>query len=332
MRAAVVESRNQPPVMRDIPIPTIGPKDALVKMQACGICFTDFRVMGGGIGRGFPLVLGHEPVGVVQDVGSEVRGVRPGDRVGVHALFTCGACSYCREDKEEACETRQLAGAALPGGYAEFMRAPADHLIPLPSSLDFAHAAPFFCAGLTVYNAMKYGSLQPEQRVAVIGIGGLGHMAVSIARAMGAEVVAVTSSPDKAADAKKLGARHVTGGPRTADDLRDLGGVHLILDTSGSWDALQPVLPGLRTQGAVVLVAGAGPDAKPPIPPGMLGAKQMRLIGSFYGSRTDMRELLAMAEQHHIRPMVETFPLEQAAHAQETVRTNRVRFRAVLTL
>ncbi|MBM3945823.1 MAG: zinc-binding dehydrogenase [SAR202 cluster bacterium] len=332
MRAALVEAANQPPVVRTIPTPTIAAGDALVKMHACGICFTDLRIMSGGIFRSFPIVLGHEPVGIVQEVGRGVSGVRPGDRVGVHALFTCGTCSYCVEDQEESCDTRQLAGGAVYGGYAEYMRAPADHLIPLPAGLSFAEAAPFFCAGLTVYAGMKNGGLRPGHRIAVIGIGGLGHMAIPIARALGAEVVAVTSSPDKAETARALGAQHVTSGKQVGDDLRDLGGVHVALDTSGSWSAVQSVLPGLRMQSALVLLAGTGQGTEPPVPTSMIGGKQMRVQGSFYGSRTDVRELLALAEGHHIRPLVERFPLEQVAQAQEKVRSNQVRFRAVLTL
>ncbi len=332
MRAALVEAANRTPVVKDIPIPEIGPRDALIKMQACGVCFTDLRIVEGGAGRTVPLVLGHEPVGVVHEVGSAVTGVRRGDRVGVHALFTCGTCSYCAEGQEEACDTRQLAGSTIYGGYAEYMRVPADHLIPLPAALDFAHAAPFFCAGLTVYAGMKNGGLRAGQRVAIIGIGGLGHMAIPIARAMGAEVVAVTSSPDKAPDARTLGAQHVASGKQAGDELRDLGGVHMVVDTSGSWQAVQSVLPGLRMQSALVLLAGSGGWSEPPVPTSMIGGKQMRVQGSFFGSRTDLRELLTLAERDHIRPVIETFPLANVEQAHAKVRSNQIRFRAVLTL
>jgi propanol-preferring alcohol dehydrogenase len=328
MRAAVAEAAGQPLVVKDIPAPKVGPNDLLLKIQACGVCATDLKVLARG--RSEPLVPGHEPVGVVHEVGSAVTAFRPGDRVGAHAFFACGNCTYCAEGEEEACESGQLAGAAVNGGYAEYMRLPAAHAIPLPDGLDFAQAAPFFCAGLTVYSGLKNGRLQPGQRVAIIGVGGLGHLAIPIARAMGAEVIAVTSTPDKAEAARALGAHHVTGGEGAGDDLLKWGGVHLALNTADAAQPLRQVLPGMRKQSTLVLATSTMGDQLP-IPSSMFSSRQLRVVASFFGSRKDMRELLALAQEHGIRPMTETYPLAEVNAVHARLRSNQVRFRAVLT-
>ena len=333
MRAAVAETPGQPLVVREVSKPSFGENDLLLKIEACGVCATDLKVVAGELGLDpTPLIPGHEPVGVVQEVGSRVTNVQQGDRIAVHVLFTCGTCIYCEVGEEEACVTgvSRLAGVAIDGGYAEYMRLPADHAISLPDDLGFVDAAPLMCAGLTTYAGLKNGGLRPGQRVGVIGVGGLGHLAIPIARAMGVEVIAITSSPDKAAAARELGAHHVTGGDRTGDDLLQWGGLHLALNTADASRPLQQVLPGILRQSTLVL-ASAAVGEQLPIPARMFTRLQLRVVGSFFGSRADLRELLDLAQLHRIRPVTETFALAQVNQAHERLRSNQVRFRAVLT-
>jgi D-arabinose 1-dehydrogenase-like Zn-dependent alcohol dehydrogenase len=216
------------------------------------------------------------------------------------------------------------------GGYAEYLRLPADHAIPLPEGISFAEAAPFFCAGLTSYAGLKNGNLRPGQRVAVIGLGGLGHLAIAIAKAMGAEVYAVTSSPDKSALAAELGATFVGDPATVARTLAQRGGAHVVLQTANSLAPLAQLLGGIAKQGTIVLAAADG-DALP-IPPRAFTGLQLRIVGSFFGSRQDVREVLALAAEHGIKPIIERFPLDAVNIAHARMRLNKVRFRAVLEI
>ncbi len=330
MLAAVADTPGAPLTVREMPDPQIGPDDILMKVEACGICFTDLRIVD-AIGKPFmPLVPGHEPVGVVSAVGANVTEFAPGDRIGAHALFTCGKCEMCLAGEEEACAEGfgTLAGLAHGGGYGQFMRLPADHAIRLPDSLGFAEAAPFFCAGLTTYAALKNGGLKPGQRVAILGIGGLGHMGISIAKAMGAEVYAVTGSPGKQDLALELGATMAGDAATIVAELQRLGGAHVALHTANGLGPVGEILPAMAKQGAIVLTSGGG-DALP-IPPGMFTGLQLRVIGSFYGSRQDLREVLELADKHNIRPIIETYALSEVNAAHDRLRAGDVRYRGVL--
>ena len=330
MRAAVAEALKAPLLLRDRPVPVAGAGEVVIQVKACGVCFTDLRVIDALGAAALPLVPGHEAVGVVAQVGDGVSHLSIGDRVGAHALFTCGDCRYCRAGEEEACILgfTRLSGLAFDGGYAEYLKLPADHAVPLPDALSFPEAAPFFCAGLTSYAGLKNGRLEPGQRVAVIGIGGLGHLAVQIARAMGAEVYAVTSSPDKMALARDLGATFAGDVSMVASELAAQGGAHVVLQTANSLAPLSKMLGGIAKQGTIVLAAADG-DALP-IPPGVFTGLQLRVVGSFFGSRQDVRELLSLAATHNIRPIIERFRLDEVNVAHDRMRRNDVRFRAVL--
>lgn len=332
MRAAVIEQLGTALVAKDIDRPAIGPRDILLQVKACGICYTDLRVIDMLGGPALPLIPGHEAVGIVAAVGAEVTEVKPGDRVGAHAHFTCGKCVYCGSGEEEACTTgfSRLAGVSVDGGYAEYMRVPASHAIPLPSTLTFAEAAPFFCAGLTVYAALKNGNLRPGQRAAIIGIGGLGHLAIPIARAMGAEVYAVTGSPDKATFALERGAVFAGSVAEVAAELGRQGGAHLLLNTANTLAVVGELATSVATQGSIVLASADGDTL--PIPPRLFTGRQLRVIGSFFGSRQDVRDVLTLAAQHGIRPIVETYPLAEVNIAHARLRANKVRYRAVLDL
>lgn len=330
MRAAIAEQPGQPVVIRDVEVPAPGPGEILLHVKACGVCFTDLRIVDVIGGPLMPLIPGHEPVGVVAALGEGVESVSVGDRVGAHALFTCGECPLCLAGEEEACVRgpAALAGLGRKGGYAEFMTLPADHAIPIPAELEFVDAAPFFCAGLTTYAGLKNGGIETGQRVVVLGIGGLGHLAIPIARAMGAEVYAVTGTPAKEQEARELGAVFAGDSASVVEALKRAGGAHLALNTANALDPVAAILPGMAKQGAIVLTAADGDSF--PFPPGAMIQGQLRLIGSFYGSRQDMREVLQLAATHAIRPCVERYPLDEVALVHERLRANSVRYRAVL--
>ncbi|HJM76378.1 MAG TPA: alcohol dehydrogenase catalytic domain-containing protein [Dehalococcoidia bacterium] len=331
MRAAVWERPGEPLALRDRPIPEIGPNDVLVEVKASGVCFTDLRVIDGRP-EGDAFVPGHESVGVIAAVGAEAGDqLRPGARVAVHPQFACGECSYCEAGEDEACVlgTSRFAGLSIDGGYAQFLRVPADRTVPLPDALDFADAAPFCCAGITVYAALRNGGIEPGQRVAVIGIGGLGHLAISIAAVLGAEVYAVTNSPDKVEVARERGAVWAGDAAAAAEELAGRGGANIVLNTANVLDPVGTLLPGIARQGAIVLAAADGDVL--PVPPGMFIGLQLRVIGSFFGSRDDLRDVLELAVRHEIRPQIETHQLDEVNAVHARLRANEIRFRAVLT-
>ena len=205
MRAAVLERPQTPLVLQEVAIPEVGPREALVRVRACGVCHTDLHLAEGlfkAFGYDpFPLIPGHEIAGVVEAWGAEVTGLRQGDRVAVYWWHSCGRCRCCLAGEEESCleglAKMQATGLTRHGGYAPWVCVPADCLVPLPAEMDFAAAAPFGCAGLTVYAGLVNAGLKAGRRVAMLGLGGLGHLGLQIARAMGAEVVALTSSESK---------------------------------------------------------------------------------------------------------------------------------------
>ncbi len=203
--------------------------------------------------------------------------------------------------------------------------------MPLPDAMEFVDAAPFLCAGLTIYGGLKNAALRPGQRVAILGVGGLGHMAIPVAKAMGAEVIAITATESKQAAAKKLGADHTicASGAEAGKKLLEMGGADVVLSTTVNTEAINGAIQGLLPQGAMVLI-GLTTDSLPVIPLVMLIGEQ-RLIGSLAGSRSDFQELIQLAAQHNIRPTTETYALDDVNKAHERLREGKVRYRAVLT-
>lgn len=338
MKAVVLEGPQQKLVIKDVPVPIVAANEVLIRVQACGVCHTDLHLADGmftvfGVNT-FPLIPGHEITGFVDGVGAGVSHVKPGDRVGVYFLNGCGYCSYCMAGEDENCATLwsgdRLTGMSLNGGYAEYVKAPAGSVMRLPDELSFIDAAPLFCGGLTMYGGLKHADFHPGQRVAVLGIGGLGHLGLQIARAMGAEVIAVTSTEDKRPLAHQLGAHHVVIGSNgdIGPQLQALGGADVVLSTTLDTPVIAGGMQGLAIHGALVLM-GITTEALTIIP-GVLAAVQHRIIGSIVGSRGDMLEILQLAAKHNIRPLTECYPLEKANEVHERLRTNQVRFRAVL--
>lgn len=332
MRAALFERSGEPLRIGNIVTPEPAVDEVLVEVKAAGVCFTDLRLIdGGNRGDSGAIVPGHEVVGVVSNVGANVDAFVEGDRVAVHALFSCGQCAPCLAGEEEACDLgfSRLAGFGFDGGYAESIAAPASHVVALPDELGFEEAAPFCCAGLTVYAALKNGGIESGVRAAIVGIGGLGHLAISIAAALGAEVYAVTGSPDKVALALDRGAVWAGSAAEAAPVLAQRGGAQLVLHTANDIAPIAELLPGVAKQASIVLAAADGESSA--IPLGMLVGAQLRLIGSFFGSTSDLRDVLQLAAQHDLRPQIEVYPLDEVNEVHRRLRANEVRFRAVLT-
>lgn len=338
MRAALLERPQTPLVLREVPRPEVGPREVLVRVRACGVCHTDLHLADGLVQTlgydPFPLIPGHEIAGEVESWGSDVAGWQRGDRVAVYWWHSCGRCACCLGGEEESCldglAQMQATGLTRHGGYAPWVSVPADRLVLLPPEIEFAAAAPFGCAGLTVYAALRNAGLRPGRRVAILGLGGLGHLGLQIARAMGAEVVAVTSSEAKQELASQLGAHHVllATGRELGTRLQSLGGVDVALSTTMDFQTIRDALDGLVPQGTLVLAALTA--GRLPLDPRRFVLAQQRVMGSFLGSRLELQELLHLAALHGIRPLVERYPLDQVHDVFARLRENKVQFRAVL--
>lgn len=281
----------------------------------------------------FPRILGHEVAGEVTAVGPGVCKSMIGMHVGVPWTYSaCGQCQQCLRGEEVLCEDVKVTGINVNGGYAEFMVAPAAFVIPLPDELDFVEAAPLLCPGVTTYKALKVGGIEPGKKVAIVGIGGLGHLALQFARYMGAEVIAVTGSPDKEHLARELGAHYTVNSTERnlIRELRFLGGADLIVTTISDPREIERCIYGLAPDGTLVL-AGV-PRGPLSIPPEVLINGRRRIMASPSGSRYDFRDLLNFCVLHNVRSLAESFPLEHAAESHRRIRENKPRFRDILVI
>jgi alcohol dehydrogenase len=327
MKASIVPGPNQKWEIKDLPKPEPGPNQVLIKMHASGICYTDVHQTKGEIPGPFPRTLGHEPVGEIVAVGVGVRGRKVGDRVGVPWLqASCMHCEWCLRGKPMFCPEQIGTAVNAPGGHAEFMVAFGDTTVPLPEKLSYEQAAPIFCAGYTVYSGLRWADPVPHETVAVIGIGGLGHLALQYAKASGFKTIAISHSPDKEALAKQLGADEVV---KNGAALAKLGGADVILGTSNSVDAMADSIQGLRPDGRFVLM---GFEAKAlPVSPADLIMKRIRVIGSQQNRRDFLYEALDFVAQGKVKVMTETYPFDKLHQAYDRVEQGKARFRAVLT-
>jgi propanol-preferring alcohol dehydrogenase len=338
VRAAIVREFKQALQLEEIPVPVPAPDEVLVQVEACGVCHSDLHLADGDWPQlakiiKKPLILGHEVVGRVVERGSAVTWPEPGDRVGVPWIhWTCGKCELCQEGRENLCLAQMITGATVDGGYAEFLKAKASHVVELHEALDSTEAAPLFCAGVTVYRAIKNAGISSGHRVAVFGIGGLGHLAVQIAVQRGARVIAVDIASEKLDLALSLGAEKAVDAA-TADvrkEFRALGGVHFALVTSAAKAAYDSALASLRRGGTLVVVGvPAEPLSIPVI--AMVGA-ETRILSSSVGTREDLRETLALAAAGKIRCRVEARPLDQINQVFDTMRRGTIFGRIVLKM
>ncbi len=337
MKAAVLHEFKKPLALEDVSRPAPEANDLLIQLEACGVCHSDLHVADGdwpqfsGITK-IPLILGHEIAGRVAEKGSAVREFQFGDRVGVPWIYwTCGECEFCREGNENLCAKQKITGVTVDGGFAEFVRAPATHVVRIPDGLSAVDAAPLFCAGVTVYRALKQAKISPAQRLAIFGIGGLGHLAVQIGREMGAEITAIDISEEKLQLAETLGAVNSLNAASTnvAKALRAKGGVHVALVTSAAKAAYDTAFACVRPTGT--LLAVGLPAENICFPPILMAAKEVRIQASAVGTRQDLREVLAMASQGKIRCHVATRPLSEANLVLDQLRQGQVSGRMVLT-
>jgi alcohol dehydrogenase len=328
MKAAVVPKVNGKWELKEIPMPEPGPNQVLIQMHASGICYTDVHQTRGALPGPFPRVLGHEPVGEIVKLGAGVRTRKIGDRVGVPWVQTsCGRCEWCARGKPMFCDKAVSTGVELAGGHAEYMVAYADATALLPDGLSYEQAAPIFCAGYTVWSGLRWAQPQPDERIAVLGIGGLGHLAVQYAKATGFFTIAVSHSPGKDKLIRQLGADEIV---RDGAGLARVGGADVVLSTSNSVDAMADSIKGLRPDGRLVTM---GLDPKPlRISIGDLIMKRIKIVGSQQNDRQFLHEALEIAARGKVRVYAETFPLPEIGKAYERVEKGQVRFRAVIRI
>ncbi len=338
MKAAVLNEIGRPLEIQDVARPEPGAGEVLVRVKACGVCHSDLHVALGEwdllkpITR-VPLILGHEIAGTVETVGEGVDSLAPGDYVGIPWLhWTCGVCEYCQAGRETLCGKQKITGVTVNGGFADYVKAPASHTVKLPESLSPTDAAPLLCAGLTVYRAIKDSGVQAGQRLAVFGIGGLGHVAIQIAKAMGVQVCAVDLSAEKLTLASECGADWVVnaldGPPHKA--IKALGGAHVALVTSASKPAYEAALRSLRKGGTLSMV-GMGPDPIPVSTVAMVSG-EYRILATAVGTRQDLKELLDLVTHAPIRCRVEARPLEQVNRVFDEMKAGSLLGRVVLTM
>jgi alcohol dehydrogenase, propanol-preferring len=338
MKAAVLHDFKEPLVFEEVPRPQLEPSDVLIKVEACGVCHSDLHVADGDWSQlaaivKKPLILGHEIAGRVVEKGGNVHDLQIGDRVGVPWVhWTCGECELCLAGNENLCLKQKITGVTVDGGYAELVKAPASHALKIPDGLSSAEAAPLFCAGVTVFRALKQARVTPGQRLAVFGVGGLGHLAVQIGRGLGADVTAIDISDEKLALAKSLGASTVLSAASTSvvKELRSKGGVHIALVASASRAAYDTAFSCVRPTGTL-LVVGL-PAENICFPPILMAAAEVRIQASAVGTRQDLREVLALAATGKIRCRVGTRPLSEANQALEQLRSGQVSGRIVLVI
>jgi len=301
MKAAVVREFGKPLTIDEVEVPDVPPGQVLVKVVASGVCHTDLHAAEGDwpVKPALPFIPGHEGTGYVARVGAGVKFLKEGDRVGVPWLHTaCGHCEHCMTGWETLCDAQQMTGYTVNGGYAEYVLADPGYVGHLPAGLDFAPAAPVLCAGVTVYKGLKVLDCKPGDWVAISGIGGLGHMAVQYARAMGFHVIAVDVAEDKLALARQLGAE-LTLNAATQDAVaevqRHVRGAHGVLVTAVSRSAFAQAVGMLHKRGTMALVGLPPGGFELPIFDIVLNAKTVR--GSIVGTRMDLQEALQFAAE-----------------------------------
>jgi alcohol dehydrogenase len=339
MLAAVVPSVNGKWEVKEVTTPQPRANQVLIKIHSSGICYTDVHATHGVLGVKFPYTMGHEPAGEIVELGEGVNTRKIGDRVGVPwTQSTCGRCEWCQRDKSFFCPNHIATGINIAGGHAEYMVAYADATQLIPSGLSYEQAAPIFCAGYTVYSGLRLANPKPHERIAVVGIGALGHLGIQYSKAAGFETIAVTHSKDKEELAYKLGADSVVSDGEAL--LKDKGqqdgsspdggggGADVILATSNSYKATADAIKGIRPDGRVILM-GVSSTETLTVSPEIL-FKHARIIGSTQNDREHLYEALDYVAKGKVKVMTEIFPLEEISNAYDKVANGNVRFKAVV--
>jgi D-arabinose 1-dehydrogenase-like Zn-dependent alcohol dehydrogenase len=308
------------------------PGSVRIKVQACGICHSDSIVKEGAFpGINYPRVPGHEVVGVIDAVGMGVPGWTTGQWVGVgwHGGY-CGYCDSCRRGDFFACRSGQVTGITRDGGYADYMAAPASALALVPMELSAVDAAPLMCAGVTTFNALRNSGARDGDIVAILGVGGLGHLGIQFSAKMGFKTVAIARGKDKEPLARQLGAQHYIDSQAqdAAAELAKLGGARVILATVTNGAAMAAVLGGLGVNGKLIILGAAESIGASPL---LLISGRRSIAGWYSGTSIDSEDTLAFSVLAGVRSMNEVFPMHEVAEAYERMMTGKVRFRAVLT-
>jgi len=336
MKAAVAHAYGEPLRIEEVKVPLPGPGQILVKIEACGVCHTDLHAVEGDwpVRPPLPFIPGHEGVGYVAAVGRGVNRVKEGDRVGVPWLYSaCGCCEHCLTGWETLCTEQQNTGYSVNGGYAEYVLADPNYVGILPEQVAFDEIAPILCAGVTVYKGLKVTDARPGQWVVISGIGGLGHVAVQYAKAMGLHVAAVDVDDAKLELARKLGAS-LTVNARHEDPVaviqRDIGGAHGVLVTAVSNSAFGQAIGMARRHGTVALVGLPPGDFPTPIFDVVL--KAISITGSIVGTRTDLQEALDFAAEGLVKATIHSGKLDDINQIFDQMRAGAIEGRIVLNI
>ena len=334
MRAAVVTSFDQPLEIIDVPVPEPGPGQILVRIEASGLCHTDIHAARGDwpVKPIPPFIPGHEGVGIIDQIGPGVTERQVGDRVALPWLgHACGTCEYCITGWETLCEAQLNTGYAIDGGHAEYAVADARYVVAVPAGIEPAVAAPLTCAGVTTYKAVKVGGVTPGDRVAIFGIGGLGHLALQYARIFGGETIAVDVTEEKLALAKQLGATHVVNAVSTdpVAAIEALGGADVAVVLAANPRVIEQAHASLRRGGRLILVSLPKDNAMS-LPIFQTVLKGIRVIGSIVGTRADLAEVFRLHVAGRTEVLFEARPLEDINAAIEDVLASRVPARLVL--
>lgn len=302
-----------------------------VQVTASGMCHADIGTSAATGGATLPITPGHEVAGVIAELGAGIEGWQIGERVAVGWFGgSCGRCERCRRGDVVHCPDRMIPGVSYPGGWAESITVPADALARIPDDLDLYEAAPMGCAGVTTFNAVRHCGVPAGGRIAVFGVGGLGHLAIQFAAKMGHEVTAIARGASREELARDLGARHYLDS--TAGDagslLRDTGGADVIISTTSTTAPLDELIRGLRPRGQLIVIGVDGGSI--PIPAGQLVANAQSVTGHITGSSLDIEETLKFAQLNDIRPKIERAPLEDAGRQLRRLANGEPRFRIVL--
>ncbi|KFZ01815.1 hypothetical protein V501_09783 [Pseudogymnoascus sp. VKM F-4519 (FW-2642)] len=329
-KAVVVDKADGPYTLKTVDLKQPSANEVLIKSLACGVCFTDVGMASGHFGDCFPCTPGHEVIGDIVSVGSNVTHLKNGDRVGGpwHGGHD-GTCRQCQRAQFQLCDNQEANGLSRPGGFAEYVLLRAEAIVRVPKELDPAEVAPLLCAGVTVFNGIRKLHVEQGAIVAVQGLGGLGHLAVQYAKKMGYEVVALSTSDDKEEFAKKLGADHFIN-TKTKDvgaELMKLGGASIIVQTAPNPKAVSNLISGLAPLGKLLSLAPAGLVEFDTV---TLLMKAASVTGWASGHALDSEEAIKFASVHGVKCMVEKYPFDKVQEAVDSLKAGKPRFRNVL--
>jgi propanol-preferring alcohol dehydrogenase len=336
MKAAIVERFSKPLSIREVPVPEPGPGEVLLELVASGVCHTDLHAADGDwpIKPTLPFTPGHEGTGIVVACGQGVRRLKEGDRVGLVWLYSaCGHCEFCLSGWETLCLEQKNSGYSVNGSFAQYALAKADYLGLIPRQLSFVEAAPILCAGVTTYKGLKETGVRAGEWVVISGAGGLGHVAIQYAKAMGLHVAVVELGAEKTQFAKDLGAEIAIDAESQdppAEIQKQIGGAHGVLVTAVSTAAFKQAIGMLRRGGACVLVGI--PAGEFPIPIFDVVLNRYTVRGSIVGTRLDLQEALTFAAEGKVKATIETMPLDSVNEVFERLRNGKIQGRVVLSI